>query len=134
VDDATGPNSHTPGNMFVPIDRLLPILADLIADGRVSGPGHPWLGVTTSEGHGHLVVSRVTPEGPAEKAGVRSGDIIVGVNGEASKGLADFYRKVWAQGNAGAIVPLDVLQNNQMRRFDVRSINRIDHLKLKSSF
>jgi S1-C subfamily serine protease len=60
--------------------------------------------------------------------------VIVGVNGEQPKGLADFYRKVWAQGSAGANVALDVLQDSKVRRFEVKSINRLDHLKLKSTF
>ena len=45
VGDASGKGDGEPGNMFVPIDRLPPILADLIADGRASGPARPWLGV-----------------------------------------------------------------------------------------
>jgi S1-C subfamily serine protease len=133
VPDATA-NDHTAGNMFVPIDRLPPILTDLKVAGRVSGPGQPWLGLTTSELHGHLVISRVAPGGPAEKAGLRHGDVIVGVNGETPKNLADFYRKVWAQRSAGSMVPLDVLHNNQVRRVDIRSMHRLDHLKLKSTF
>ncbi len=36
VGDATGRKDGTPGNMFVPIDRLPPILAELMSDGRVS--------------------------------------------------------------------------------------------------
>jgi len=134
VGDATGKEDSTPGNMFVPIDRLAPILGDLIADGRVSGPGRPWLGVTTGEVHGRLFVGRVTAGGPAEQAGLRRGDIIVGVNGEAPKSMADFYRKIWAQGSAGATVTLDVLQNSETKRFEIRSMNRLDHLKLKSTF
>jgi S1-C subfamily serine protease len=134
VGDATGKDDNTPGNMFVPIDRLPPILGDLIAEGRAAGPARPWLGVTTNELHGRLFVGRVTPGGPAEQAGLRRGDIIVGVNGEAPKNMADFYRKVWAQGGAGATVPLDVLQDSQTKRLDIRSMNRLDHLKLKSSF
>src|SRR3954466_14950024 len=96
VGDAGGGSDKTPGNMFVPIDRLLPVLGDLISDGRVAGPGRPWLGVNTDELRGRLFVSRVTPGGPAEKAGLKRGDVVVGVNGEPPKNLADFYRKVWA--------------------------------------
>ena len=81
-----------------------------------------------------MFVSRVTPGAPAEKAGIKSGDVIVGVNGEQPKGLADFYRKVWAQGTAGVAVALDVLQDSQIRRFEIKSINRLDHLRLKSTF
>ncbi len=60
--------------------------------------------------------------------------MIVGVNGEQPKTLADFYRKVWAQGSAGATIALDVLQESQVRRIGVKSMNRLDHLKLKSTF
>ncbi len=134
VGDANGGSDKTPGNMFVPIDRLSAILGDLISDGRPAGPGRPWLGVNADELHGRLFVSRVTPGGPADKAGLKRGDVIVGVNGEPPKNLADFYRKIWAQGGAGANVPLDVLQDREVRRFDVKSINRLDHLKLKSTF
>ena len=69
VGDAAGTSENNPGNMFVPIDRLPPILADLLSDGRPSGPGRPWLGINAEELRGRLFVSRVTPDGPAEKAG-----------------------------------------------------------------
>jgi S1-C subfamily serine protease len=134
VSDTAGTGEPSPGNMFVPIDRLAPILADLIADGRPSGTPRPWLGVTTEEQAGRLLVKAVTPDGPAEKAGLKRGDVIVGVNGEAAKDLADFYRKVWAQGAAGVTVPLDVRNTDSARRVDVKSMNRLDHLKLKSTF
>ena len=133
VGDAAGGSDKTPGNMFVPIDRLLPVLGDLISDGRVAGPGRPWLGVNTDELRGRLFVSRVTPGGPAEKAGLKRGDVVVGVNGEPPKNLADFYRKVWAQGAAGTTVAIDVLQDSQVRRVEIKSINRLDHLKLKTT-
>ena len=133
ISDTSGKGDDQRGNMFVPIDRLAPILADLISDGRPAA-AHPWLGVNTSEVGGRLVVSRVTPGAPAEKAGLRKGDVILGVNGETAKDLPDFYRKVWSQGRAGADIPLDVLQNHQRRSLQVHSINRLDHLKLNSSF
>src|SRR6185369_2626995 len=70
VGDAKGTGEKTPGNMFVPAERLMPILGDLLADGRASGPARPWLGVNADEVHGRLMVSRVTPGGPAQKAGL----------------------------------------------------------------
>jgi S1-C subfamily serine protease len=136
VGDTAGTGEATPGNMFVPIDRLPPILGDLIAEGHPLQPAHPWLGLNTDDVDGHLVVSKVNPGAPAEKAGMRRGDVIVGVgvNGDKPKDLPDLYRKIWAQGAAGATVSLDVLQGHQRRHFDVPSINRLDHLKLKSTF
>ena len=134
VRDAGGKGEGEAGNMFVPIDSLPPILADLIAEGRTSGPARPWLGVNAEEIGGRLLVARVTAGSPAERAGVQKADILVGVAGEPAKGLADFYRKVWAWGGAGTTVPLDVLRDGQAKRIDVESMNRLDHLKLKSTF
>ncbi len=133
VSDTSGKGDDNAGNMFVPIDRLAPILADLISDGRPA-VAHPWLGLSTSDIDGRLVVSRVTPGAPAEKAGVRRGDVIVGVAGETPKDLPDFYRKVRARGRAGVDILLDVLQNHERRSLQIHSINRLDHLKLNSSF
>jgi S1-C subfamily serine protease len=134
VGDATGDGSATPGNMFVPIDRLPPILADLMSDGRVANAAPPWLGLTTEELRGRLIVSKVIPGGPAEKAGLARGTVIVGVAGQETNRLADFYRKVRSLGRAGVNVPLDVMQNSESRHVDIKSMNRLDHLKLKSTF
>jgi S1-C subfamily serine protease len=133
VGDVSG-RGDGPGNMFVPIDRLPPILADLIADGRASGPGRPWIGVTTREVGGRLVVVAVAKGGPAEKAGVRHGDVITGVAGAAPNDMSDFYRKIYAQGAAGTTVPLDVRRDDAQQHFDIKSMNRLDHLRLKSTY
>jgi serine protease Do len=99
-------------------------------------PAHPWLGLNTDEVDGRLVVSRVTPGAPAEKSGLKRGDVIVGVgaDSEKPKDLPDLYRKIWAQGAAGTNIALDVLQGHERRHIDVPSINRLDRLKLKSTF
>jgi S1-C subfamily serine protease len=134
VNDVTGKGVNAPGNMYVPIDLLTPVLADLIAGGRVPGKLRPWIGLTTEEVRGRLFVARATAGAPAEKAGLRKGDIIVGVNGEPISGLADFYRKIWKQGEAGVVIPLDILADNGVKRVEVKSINRSDHLRLRSTF
>ncbi len=134
VGDARGDHSGVPGNMFVPVDGLMPILGDLLANGRASGPGKPWLGIGTSELAGRLMVNRVTEASPAEKAGIRRGDVVVGIGGEATPTLAGFYRKLWSLGAAGVSVPLDVRQGGETRRIEVPSAHRLDHLRLKSTF
>lgn len=133
VGNTTGKNDGLAGNMYVPIDLLTPVLADLIADGRVQGPGRPWLGITTEEVRGKLFVGRVTEGGPAQKAGLKKGDVIVGVNGKNATGLANLYKQIWATGAAGVTVPLDILSESGVRRVPIRSMNRHDHLRLKST-
>ena len=57
--------------------------------------------------------------------------------GSGRAGLQRILSASWqfrALGSAGVAVPLDVLQNNAVRRVDVKSMNRLDHLKLKSTF
>ena len=132
VNDALSGDS-APANMFVPVERLGPILGDLLAQGRSSKAGRPWLGLTTNEVDGEVVIARVVPGSPAERAGVQPGDIVAGVDGARPASLAEFYRKVWALGDAGVVVPLDLARDREMRRVDVRSIDRLDYLKLKPS-
>jgi serine protease Do len=134
VGDTTGTNTHLPGNMFVPIDRLKPILADLIADGRVSGPAKPWLGLNTEEMRGRLFVTRVSPESPASRAGIQPGDVVVSIGGETPRDLADFYRKLWSRGPAGVDVTLGVLQGTSMREFTLKTVDRRQHLRLGRTY
>jgi len=134
VPDAGGAGTQSPGNMFVPIDLLKPIFDDLVAKGRAPGPLRPWLGLNAEEMRGRLFVARVSPEGPADRAGLKGGDIVVGVAGEEVTSLADFYRKVWGRGAAGVEVPLRVLQGMQMKDVTVRSIDRIEYFRQKPSY
>ncbi len=120
-----------PCNMFVPIDHLKPILNDLIATGRSKEPSKPWLGLNAEEVRGRVFVLRVTSGGPAEKAGIQPGDIILTVNKRTVTGLADFYRKVWALGSAGVDVPLSILKGTQILEVTVSSSDRYHFLRLK---
>jgi len=118
-------------NISVPIDLLHPILADLIAKGRTSAPPRPWLGLNAEEAHGRVFVVRVTAGSPAEKAELQAGDMVLTVKGAEVKGLADFYRKVWALGSAGVEVPLSILRGTKIREITVKSIDRNQLLRLR---
>jgi S1-C subfamily serine protease len=134
VPDAGGPGTQSPGNLFVPVDLLKPVLEDLIARGRPAGAARPWLGVYAEELRGRLFVQRVAPEGPAERAGLKAGDLVIGVGGEEVGSLAEFYRKLWARGAAGVEVPLRVLQGLQVKELGVRSMDRLEYYRRKPSY
>ena len=133
VREATTGDVKLPGNMFVPIDALKPILADLEKTGRRAGPARPWLGVAADEVQGRLVVSRVSPEGPGDLAGIKAGDIILGVAGDGVRTQAEFYRKVWSRGSAGTDIPLRVLQGVDVRELAVHSIDRTEYFRPKTT-
>jgi S1-C subfamily serine protease len=134
VTDAVKPQTYSPGNMFVPIDLLKPILGDLIDTGKVSGPARPWIGVNTQEMQGHLIVTRVTRGGPAEKGGLKAGDIILRIGDQQIAGQVDFYRKLWSKGPAGTEIPLSVLQGAQMKDFIIQSMDRAKHVRARTTY
>ena len=134
VRSAGADEATLPGNMFVPIDALKPILADLVQTGRRAGPARPWLGVAADEVQGRLMVSRVSPEGPGDLAGIKVGDIILGVGGEGVRTQAEFYRKVWGRGAAGADIPLRVLQGVDVNELAVHSIDRVEYFRPKTTY
>jgi S1-C subfamily serine protease len=128
VPDALTPKLSMPGNLFVPVEALQPVLGDLIANGR-RGSSRPWIGIHTQEIQGRVVVMRTTPESPAAKAGLRKGDIITGIGGTEIQGQTDLYQRMWALGKAGAIVPLQVLQGNRVETIRVPSMDRFEHFR-----
>lgn len=117
------------GNMFVPIDLIEPILGDLLAHGRAARAPHPWLGMHTQHMEGRLIVGGLSSGGPAERAGVQIGDLVLGVAGERTTTLAAFLRKVWSLGDPGVDVPLMLARQGDVLRLTLHSAARGDFLK-----
>ena len=129
VGDAVGGRGQVPGNMFVPIDAIKPVLGDFIANGRSTAKPRPWIGVSSQEVQGNLIITRVSPEGPADDAGLKAGDVIVGIGGQPIKGQADFYTRLWKSGEAGAEIAVEVLKGNRVQTHKVKSIDRNRYLR-----
>ncbi len=128
VEEKQG-EQNVQGNMFVPIDLLEPILEDLVKRGRAQRPVRPWMGLYATEIGDKLVVAGLASGGPADRAGVKLGDIVAGVAGEQVRGLAGFFRKVWSLGPAGVAVPLTVARGTSRVDLRVDSADRGDFLK-----
>jgi len=116
-------------NMIVPIDLLTPVLDDLRKFGRVNKPARPWLGMYTTEIDNRVVVVGVASRGPAARAELKSGDVILAVKGEKISSQTGFYRKLWALGPAGVDVPLTMYREGDMFDVTVKSSDRARFLK-----
>ena len=111
-------------NMFVPIDLLVPIVDELVEHGRRLAPPRPWLGMLVHDDHHDLTVVGVYRNCPADKAGLRPGDVIVGIDGEPVTGLAKMFRRIWSLGAAGVEVPMTVMRDTQKLELAVVSGDR----------
>jgi S1-C subfamily serine protease len=118
-----------PLNMIVPIDILKPILDDLLTLGRPNHPPRPWLGLNATEIDDKIVVARISDGGPARRANLKTGDIILAVAGAEVSDLARFFRKVWSLGKAGVEVPLTVYRDGRMLEVRLTSGDRNRFLK-----
>jgi len=126
----SGPPEHL--NMIVPIDLLKPIYQDLLTLGRRNRPPRPWLGLYATEIDDKVVVAGLANAGPARRAHLKTGDIILAVGGEEIDDLATLYRKIWTRGEAGVEVPLLVYRDGKTIDFNIRSADRARFLKAPS--
>jgi len=133
VGDALNTGVAFPGNMFVPIDLLKPALDELVTHGRRRAPARPWLGIYTEEVENHVVVTRVLPGTPAADAGMRRGDVILGVAGQSIGGQGEFYQRLWASGPAGEDVVLHILRSKTVQQVKIRSVDRLAYLRVRST-
>jgi S1-C subfamily serine protease len=126
--DTLGDNRRLPGNMFVPVDLLKPVLAELERTGS-SKPSHrPWLGLTSTEQAGRVQVVRVNPNSPAQAAGLQPGDVVLAVEGAKVSTLESFYKKLWERTDPNSEVNLTVLQGAEIRTVTVKAVDRMDTL------
>ena len=125
VADASGEGRPLPGNMFVPVDLLKPILAELQRSGISAPSRRPWLGLNSRETEGHVQVTRVSRDGPAAAGGIRAGDVVLAVDGTRVASLEEFYKKVWARPSPEAQVTLTVLQGADIRQITLKGVDRM---------
>ena len=129
VADALGENRRVPGNMFVPVDLLKPILAELQRSGSSRQSHRPWLGLTSNEQDGRVQIVRVSEDSPAEAAGLEPGDVVLAVDNSKVTTLESFYKKLWARSTPDAPVTLTVLQGADIKTLVLKPQDRMLSLK-----
>ena len=116
-------------NMVVPIDLLKPIFDDLLKFGRRNAPPRPWLGLYATEVENRLVIVGLADRGPAKRADLHTGDIVLAVAGTEVSDLAGLFRRIWARGHAGVEVPITVYRDGDTIDVSVKSSERNRFLK-----
>jgi serine protease Do len=129
VADAQAPGEpRTTGNMFVPIDLLKPILAELIEQGASRSSSRSWLGLNCVETDSGIRIVRVSRDSPAEEAGLAPGDRILRIDGAAVSGLEAFYKALWRGGAAEREVQLDIERRGERQTLRVMALDRMKTL------
>jgi S1-C subfamily serine protease len=129
LQQAREDGSSVPLNMYVPIDILKPILDDMVTTGRPNRPPRPWLGLYATEVDHRIVIAGISGRGPAAKADLQQGDIVLKVGGSEVTGLANLFRKIWSLGEAGVEVPMTVARDGASIELRVASGDRNKFLK-----
>ena len=129
VSDAMGPGAgRLPGNMFVPVDLLKPILAEMRARGASHSSTRAWLGLNCAENDGEVRVLRVTREGPADQAGVLPGDSILRIDGAEVGALETLYKTLWRDGAERDVV-LTIRRAGEVQTLTVHALDRMKTLR-----
>ena len=129
VADAPGQNTRQPGNMFVPIDLLKPVLLEMQQMGSSKQSNRAWLGVTSTDQGGRVQVTRVTEGSPADEAGLKPGSVVQAVDGVAVTTLEAFYKRLWAHDAPEQPVKLTIREGDDVKTIDIRPQNRMLSLK-----
>jgi S1-C subfamily serine protease len=117
-------NASSHLNMVVPIDLLKPILDDLLRHGRPNRPARPWLGLYAAEIEDRIVVIGLAERGPAQRSGLRTGDVVLAVAGEEIASLGALFRRVWSLGQAGVEIPMQIDRDGRTFEQTIASADR----------
>jgi serine protease Do len=137
--------SPTGGNVgigfAIPANTANGIVQQLLRSGRVT---RGWIGVSIQpldddiarslglqEAQGALVAS-VVPDGPAARAGIQQGDVILTFNGQRIEDSRDLTQRVGATA-IGASSRVEVLRNGQRRNLNLRLLERPSEQTLNAS-
>ena len=132
VADASGQNRRLPGNMFVPVDLLRPILSELQQSGSSRKSHRPWLGLNANDQAGRIQVTRVSLDSPAQLAGLAAGDVVLAVDGAKVATLEEFYKKLWDRAEPDDEIKLTVLQGADINTMVIKAQDRMLMLKKPS--
>jgi S1-C subfamily serine protease len=121
---APGQQEVEAGNLFVPVDLVMPHLEYMTLHGNKPGSLRPWLGMLVEEHEAEIQVIGVYHNAPAAKAGLQPGDVILSVGRQPVSSMAGFFRRVWHCGPAGTAISLTVSNGTDTRELLLDTTDR----------
>lgn len=110
-------------SLAIPID-LYAARREALEDGRPGADAQrAWAGIYPQGSSGSVVLSGVVPGGPAERAGLVPGDLILSVDGARVSSLTELYRAVWRR-SAGETLSFRILRDDALRVVEVAAGDR----------
>ena len=124
----TGPGAGL--GFAIPINRAMKIAKDLITTGRAK---HPMIGVTLSSNikqkndflsltESGAIIKYVTPNGPAEKGGLKINDLILSINNEKIETPSDVVQKI-NQNNLKSSLKVKIKRGKTVLTKDIKPID-----------
>ena len=106
----------------IPIKRVNQALAEVLSGESV---GRFWFGARLKAATRPLTIQAVQPGSPAEKAGLKVGDVIAAIQGDPPSGIIEFNRALVKAGDSKDI-PLSVRRGGNLKELRLRLIEESD--------
>lgn len=106
----------------IPIKRVNQALAEVLSGESV---GRFWFGARLKAATRPLTIQAVQPGSPAEKAGLKAGDVIAAIQGDPPSGIIEFNRALVKAGDSKDI-PLSVRRGGNLKELRLRLIDEAD--------
>ena len=122
-------NEIARNSLAIPVDCYRENAEELLRYGRVvSRPKRAWLGVYAHALEDGVIIYGVVSGGPADKGGLREGDMIVSLNAEELSSRREFYTSLWRHA-PGEKLTFEVMRDNSVKRLEITGGDRADFFK-----
>lgn len=116
-------------SMAIPIDYYRTYEQELKQFGQVkSRQARPWLGIYPQLLANHVVIGGVVPGGPAQKYGLKEGDVILSVEKSEIRSRPELYREMWKK-RPGERISFKILREDQSLELEVIGGDRADRYR-----
>ena len=105
-------------SLVIPADYYLEGRDAFLAGRPLPATTRAWLGIFCYAVKDHVVIAGLLPGGPGEQAGLKSGDVVLAVDGQDVGDRRSLYRLLWSH-RPGEPVTLNIFRGRQLHTVTV---------------